>query len=219
VLLLSSLARAVSRRFPQRHHPSVFRSPTLFSTCSQHGRHHPCVFQRVRFPEGPRSGTTRVYSVHSTQEARLAAYVWWVCRPLLALFSAIAHIISSVVGPLPVSPILLLQEVPFSCVQRTGYSACGLLRLSTPGLVADGRSPHVHSSCLVPVSFAGLLIKCLHFTGTTWAFAQVRPHVALRGRLCAVWDILARGVARPGYYLFIFVSTSWCSAQGLCPLS
>ena len=50
------------------------------------------------------------------------------------------------------------------------------------------------------MSFAGLLIKCLHFTGTTWAFAQVRPHVALRGRLCAVWDILALGVARPGYY-------------------
>jgi hypothetical protein len=34
----------------------------------------------------------------------------------------------------------------------------------------------------------------------TWAFAQVRPHVALRGRSCAVWDILARGVSRPGYY-------------------
>jgi hypothetical protein len=29
----------------------------------------------------------------------------------------------------------------------------------------------------------------------SWAFAQFRPHVALRGRLCAVWDILARGVA------------------------
>ena len=80
-------------------------------------------------------------------------------------------------------------------------------------------SPHVHSSCLVPVSFAGLLIKCLHFTGMTWAFAQVRPHVALRGRLCAVWDVLARvGLPAPviiGFfmhiYLFIFVSMSWCS--------
>ena len=65
-------------------------------------------------------------------------------------------------------------------------------------------SPHVHSSYLIPVSFAGLLIKCLHFTGMTWAFAQVRPHVALRGRLCAVWDILARGVARPGYYRLFY---------------
>jgi hypothetical protein len=33
-----------------------------------------------------------------------------------------------------------------------------------------------------------------------WAFAQFRPHVTLRGRLCAVWDILVRGVAKPGYY-------------------
>jgi hypothetical protein len=32
----TSLARAVSRRFPQRHPPCVFRSPTLFSACSQH---------------------------------------------------------------------------------------------------------------------------------------------------------------------------------------
>jgi hypothetical protein len=39
----------------------------------------------------------------------------------------------------------------------------------------------------------------------TWAFAQIRPHaVALRGRLCAVWDILARDVARPGYYRFCY---------------
>jgi hypothetical protein len=54
---------------------------------------------------------------------------------------------------------------------------------ATPGLVG---SPHVHSPCLVPVSFAGLLIKCLHFIGMTWAFAQVRSHVALCGRLRAV---------------------------------
>jgi hypothetical protein len=33
------------------------------------------------------------------------------------------------------------------------------LRLPTPGLVG---SPHVHSSCLVPVILAGFLIKCLH---------------------------------------------------------
>jgi hypothetical protein len=35
------------------------------------------------------------------------------------------------------------------------------------------------SAWLVPVSSAGLLIKCLHFIGMTWASAQVRPHVAL----------------------------------------
>jgi hypothetical protein len=37
-----------------------------------------------------------------------------------------------------------------------------------------------------------------------WAFAQFRPHVALRGRLCAVWDILVRGVAKPGYYRLFY---------------
>jgi hypothetical protein len=66
---VTSLARAVSRRPPQRHPPCVLRSPALFSACSQH------------------TGST--------------AYVWCVCRPL-ALFSAIAHSISSIGGPLPV---------------------------------------------------------------------------------------------------------------------
>jgi hypothetical protein len=42
------------------------------------------------------------------------------------------------------------------CVQRTGCSACGL---GYPHQVLVG-SPHVHSSLLVPVSFAGFLIKC-----------------------------------------------------------
>jgi len=54
-------------------------------------------------------------------------------------------------------------------------------------------SPHVHSSHLVPVSFAGFLIKCPHFISTTWAFAQVRPHVTLRGRLRAVWALSTAG--------------------------
>jgi hypothetical protein len=58
-------------------------------------------------------------------------------------------------------------------------------------------SPHVHSSRLVPVSFAGFLIKCPHFISMTWAFAQVRPHVALRGHFRAVWAISARGVPAP----------------------
>jgi hypothetical protein len=76
------------------------------------------------------------------------------------------------------------RSVPSGFVQRTGCSACGSgYPHQTPGLVG---SPHVHSSCLIPVSSTGLLIKCLHFIGMTWAFAQVRPHVALRGRLRAV---------------------------------
>jgi hypothetical protein len=49
------------------------------------------------------------------------------------------------------------------------------------------------------VSFAGLLIKCLRFTAMSWACAQFRPNAALRGHLCAVLGILARGVVRPGY--------------------
>jgi hypothetical protein len=58
-------------------------------------------------------------------------------------------------------------------------------------------SPHVHSSRLVPVSFAGFLIKCLDFISMTWAVAQVRPHVVLRGRFRAVWAISTRGVPAP----------------------
>ena len=68
------------------------------------------------------------------------------------------------------------------------------LRLPTPGLVG---SPHVHSSCLGPVSFAGLLIECLHFAVMSWAFAQFRPNVALRGHLCAVLGMVSRGVLGP----------------------
>jgi hypothetical protein len=41
----------------------------------------------------------------------------------------------------------------------------------------------------LPVSFAGSLIKCLHFISMTRAFAQVRPHVAFRGRDCAPFGI------------------------------
>jgi hypothetical protein len=69
-------------------------------------------------------------------------------------------------------------------------------------------SPHVHSSRLVPMSFAGFgfLIKCLHFIGLTWAFAQVRPHVALRGRLRAVWALSSRGVLAPACLLSFVLS-------------
>jgi hypothetical protein len=65
-----------------------------------------------------------------------------------------------------------------------------------------GSPPHVHSSRLVPVSFAGFLIKCLRFISTTWAFAQARPHVALRGRLRAVWARSSRGVLSPVFLSF-----------------
>jgi hypothetical protein len=88
----------------------------------------------------------------------------------------------------PSGPLLLLQDAPFSCVQRTGCIACGL---GYPHQVLVG-SPHVHSSRLVPVRFAGFLIKCLHFIGMSWAFAQVRPPVTLRGRLRAVLGYASR---------------------------
>jgi hypothetical protein len=61
----------------------------------------------------------------------------------------------------------------------------------------------VYSSRLVPVSSAGFLIKCLHFIGMTWASAQVRPHVALRGRLRAVWALSSRGVLAPVFSSFV----------------
>jgi hypothetical protein len=99
----------LSRRSLQRHPPCVFRSPALFS------------FQRL-------------LTAHR-KPGLCITYVWCVCRPF-ALFSAIAHSISSVVDcRSPSSPILLLQEVPFSCVQRTGCSACLRLRPPTSGLV------------------------------------------------------------------------------------
>jgi hypothetical protein len=136
-----SLARAVSRRPPHRCPPCVFCLPTLFSACSQHTGSPACV--------------------------------WCVCRPL-ALFSAIAiaHSISSIIGRLSVFtcfPCVPFTDafqrllpvpggVPSGLVQRTGCSACGLgYPHQTPVLVG---SPHVHSSCLGPVSFAGFLIKC-----------------------------------------------------------
>jgi hypothetical protein len=49
------------------------------------------------------------------------------------------------------------RSAPSGFVQRTGCSACGL---GYPHQVLVG-SPHVHSSLLVPVSFAGFLIKCI----------------------------------------------------------
>jgi hypothetical protein len=58
------------------------------------------------------------------------------------------------------------------------------------------------------------------YVSTTWASAPapVRPHVALRGRLRAVWDISARGVPAPVpnrlFYLLIFLLISpWRAHQ------
>jgi hypothetical protein len=97
--------------------PCVFRSPALFSACSQHTGSPACV--------------------------------WCVCRPL-ALFSAIAHCrrTSSVIGLHSV--FTFVSAVPRSgFIQRTGYSACGLGHPHQVWLVG---SPHVHSSCLTPVT-------------------------------------------------------------------
>jgi hypothetical protein len=120
---VASLARAGSRRPPQQYPPCVFRSPTLFSACSQH--------------------TGSPY------------FVWCVCRPL-ALFSAIAHSISSIIGPLSVFTCFPCAHSTRECPVRFGSTHWVWrfrLRLPTPGLVG---SPHVHSSCLAPVSFAGM---------------------------------------------------------------
>jgi hypothetical protein len=60
---------------------------------------------------------------------------------------------------------LTARDITFSGLRRrVVFNALGVAlaayRLPTPGLVG---SPHVHSSCLVPVRrLAGFLIKCLH---------------------------------------------------------
>jgi hypothetical protein len=139
--------------------------------------------------------------------------VWWFSRPL-ALFSAIGtqHLLHcrspSSFHLVPVCRQLQRayyldfararapRGVPSGFVQRTGCSACGL---GYPHQVWWAPPMYIGSSCLGPVGFAGLLIKCLHFTAMSWAFAQFRPNAALRGHLCAVLGILTRGVVRPGY--------------------
>jgi hypothetical protein len=111
----------------------------------------------------------------------------------------------SIIAPLPVLSCSC-KSMYVGCVQRTGCSACGL---GHPHQVLVG-SPHVHISRLVPVSFAGFLIKCLHFISTTWTFAPVRPHVALRGRLRAVWALFFSFVCAvlPPFFVFFFLSIS-----------
>jgi hypothetical protein len=115
------------------------------------------LLSRGRFPEGPRIDPPVCIPFASarSQHTWRPVCVWCFCRPL-ALFGVIAHSISSIIGPLPV----------FSCSGSRPFRLCSTywvwrlrLRLPTPGLVG---SPHVHSSCLAPVGFAGFLIKCLH---------------------------------------------------------
>jgi hypothetical protein len=93
---VTSLARAVSRRSPQRPYPRVY----VYS-----------VRRRLSAP------------AHGTQEARLL----WGVLPAIITFQRHSTQHPSIVDCRSLSgPIFLLQEVPFSCVQRTGCSACGL---------------------------------------------------------------------------------------------
>jgi hypothetical protein len=90
-----------------------------------------------------------------------------------------------------------MAPVGFHCASAVYLGLCSTywvwrlrLRLPTPGLVGTS---HIHSSCLAPVSFAGFLTNA-SASIATWAFAQVLPNAALRGRFRAVWAIFARGV-------------------------
>jgi hypothetical protein len=71
----------------------------------------------------------------------------------LALFSAIAHSTSSVIGPIPVFTLFYrLPQCPFRFCSTYWVLGVALVRLRLPtrtrGLVG---SPHGHSSCLAPV--------------------------------------------------------------------
>jgi hypothetical protein len=137
-----SLARAVSRRSPHRHPPRVY---SVFSL--------PTLFSAC------------------SQHTGSPACAWCVCRPL-ALFSAIAHSISSITGRLSVFtcfPCVPFTDafqrllpvpgsVPSGLVQRTGCSACGL---GYPHQFwwAPPMYMYIARSWLFPVSFAGFLIK------------------------------------------------------------
>jgi hypothetical protein len=115
--LLVAAARKASRYFR-----SVICLRSTRPRSQQPNRHHLChaeplhttlkcyFFRAGGFPKAPATAPPvcilfagrRRFSApaHSTQEA--PACVWCVCRPL-ALFSAIAHSISSIIGPLSVS--------------------------------------------------------------------------------------------------------------------
>jgi hypothetical protein len=81
----------------------------------------------------PRNGTPRVcvfrsptpFSACSQHTAHRKPGLCVVCLPAINAFQrhSTQHLLHC---RSPSSPILLLQEVPFSCVQRTGCSVCGL---------------------------------------------------------------------------------------------
>jgi hypothetical protein len=117
---------------------------------------HPGVLllSRGRVPEGPRNGTPRVYSVRRRFSApahgthRKPGFCV-VCLPAIRAFQrhSTQHFLRY--GP-PFGFHFCFRSVPSGLVQRTGCSACGL---GYPHQV--WWAPHVHSSCLAPVSFAG----------------------------------------------------------------
>jgi hypothetical protein len=117
--------RSVISNLPAQHKAAQPNRHHLCHPGPLHRSRHPEVLllSRGRFPEGPRNGTPRVYSVrrrfpapaHGTQEARL------LCGVLPAISTFQRHITQHPsihacdhFRPAP-SPILLLQEVPFSC--------------------------------------------------------------------------------------------------------
>jgi hypothetical protein len=141
-------------------------------------KYHVSLLSRGRFPEGgPRTGTppTCVFCSPTlfsacSQHTGSPACVWCVCRPL-ALFSAIAHSIASIIGRLsvftcfPCVPFTdafqrllpVPRSAPSGLVQRTGCGACGL---GYPHQFWWAPPMYIARSWLFPVSFAGFLIKC-----------------------------------------------------------
>jgi hypothetical protein len=116
-----------------------------------------------RLPEGPRTSPPvciRLPALFSARSRTRGGQIGCGGLPAISAFQRHSSQHLSIHCRSPSSgPLLLLQNVPFGCVQRTGCSACGL---GHPHQVLVG-SPHVHSSRLVPVGFASFLIKCLHF--------------------------------------------------------
>jgi hypothetical protein len=133
---MSRAARAVESKAVVRIEAAGGKSPAAKSPpsipCRASPRHpEVLLLSRGRFPEGHRIGTPRVLSARRrfspsarSQHTRSPACVWCFCRQL-ALFSAIAHGISSIIGPLSISS--LLSQVPRLVVFNVpGCSACGL---------------------------------------------------------------------------------------------
>jgi hypothetical protein len=142
------------RRTPHKAAQRTAKSPPPPPILCRASSRHPEVrsvtnLSRGRFPEGPRNAAVPPVCIPFTDafQRLLTAHrkpglCVVFCRPL-ALFSAIAHGIP----PLQVtfqshvpscSCSCKLQEAPFSCVQRTGCSACGLGYPHGVGPVPEG---------------------------------------------------------------------------------